>query len=285
MKTCFSLYILAAFLVFSAACDDFSWHGAKIDGDTDGDSDSIENRDSDSFEIPDGDYDIDREKDNYAEGDTEADAGFETELEAESDDDVESDRSEGDSELTDMDSDIPEREAESEQEDSDWNPEFVCAGGVCEDVETGFEWQENGAANPMTFDAAGSYCENLETDGGGWRLPNISELRTLVRNCPDIGTDGGCGVLDVCPPCGVESAERCLTATLCKGLNCSPSECSNDGGPDGCYSSPELGGTCQWFWSSSEEALSTCAFIVDFFKGEVDCYVKSSDSGYVRCVR
>jgi len=187
-------------------------------------------------------------------------------------------------ECVEPDGDVVESDAEPDAE-PDAAHEFVCVDGVCTDADTDFEWQENGATNPMTYTSAVSYCQNLETDDGGWRLPNISELRTLARNCADIETDGGCGVQDVCPPCGVYSGGACLILATCKGLNCAPSACTNDGGVDGCYWSPDIGGTCGFFWSLSLETLNTCAYVVDFLKGEVACNAKSSDEGYARCVR
>ena len=294
------VFALMALAVFLFACDDFRWHGAGADGDMDAvengdanDGDSSDGDHSADGDGPDGDSDIsgdgdapdgdaDKDLDN-ADGDAdERGDSDETETDSHENDGADGDAADGDS---DNDADTGDVEESDGESDPDWNPEFVCAGGVCTDVATNFEWQENGAANSMTYAAAVSYCENLETDSGGWRLPNISELRTLVRNCADIETGGGCGVLDVCPPCGVYSGGACLILATCKGLNCTPSACTDDGGPEGCYWSPDIGGVCGWFWSLSAETLNTCQYVVDFVKGEVGCSVKSSSSGYARCVR
>ncbi|MFO7736362.1 MAG: hypothetical protein R6W70_09150, partial [bacterium] len=45
----------------------------------------------------------------------------------------------------------------------------------------------------MNHSDAISYCEGL-----GGHLPTISELRTLIQNCPDTETGGACGVTDEC---------------------------------------------------------------------------------------
>ncbi|MFO7735877.1 MAG: hypothetical protein R6W70_06625, partial [bacterium] len=41
----------------------------------------------------------------------------------------------------------------------------------------------------MNHHEATAYCED-----NGWRLPTISELRTLIQNCPDTKAGGVCGV-------------------------------------------------------------------------------------------
>lgn len=51
------------------------------------------------------------------------------------------------------------------------------------DPTTGLTWQsgENDTSK-MKFDWAKSYCENFQGDGkGGWRLPTVKELVTLIN--------------------------------------------------------------------------------------------------------
>jgi hypothetical protein len=39
----------------------------------------------------------------------------------------------------------------------------------------------SGEATPMNRNSAIQFCRNLESDGGGWRLPDLIELRNLVK--------------------------------------------------------------------------------------------------------
>ena len=64
-------------------------------------------------------------------------------------------------------------------------------GDVVIDNATGLEWQDNESVDSNWSDAI-SYCSNLPLDDGGWWLPNIEELETLVdssRNDPAV-TEG-----------------------------------------------------------------------------------------------
>lgn len=162
---------------------------------------------------------------------------------------------------------------------------FSCSGGVCCDSATGLEWQETPTDGIMVWNTAKTYCQDLILDGSGWRLPNISELRSLIRKCGPIETGGACGVKDVCSPCG--DATACLTISCHTDANCNPSSCTDDGGPTGCYSPEELSETCSWLsWSSSpsDDYLGFSAWCVHFYAGYV--VAKSVYDRYsVRCVR
>jgi hypothetical protein len=48
------------------------------------------------------------------------------------------------------------------------------------DNETMLTWQRYPSALLKNWDQASAYCSNLSIDGGGWRLPTIQELQTLV---------------------------------------------------------------------------------------------------------
>ena len=126
-------------------------------------------------------------------------------------------------------------------------------------------------------DAAG-YCEQLPLAGGGWRLPSISELRTLVRGCPQTETGGKCKLTDNCrtSACGNEACQGCSEKA--------------GRGPGGHYWPAELPNVDQWsYWSSTsyavKEGVNAGALSLGFGTGEVDFGDKESDRDFVRCVR
>ncbi|MBI4512224.1 MAG: DUF1566 domain-containing protein [Deltaproteobacteria bacterium] len=57
---------------------------------------------------------------------------------------------------------------------------YTISDGVVNDKKTRLAWQRNAAPNALTWDEAESYCKTLDLAGGGWRLPSIKELHTLV---------------------------------------------------------------------------------------------------------
>jgi hypothetical protein len=69
----------------------------------------------------------------------------------------------------------------------------------------GRRWSEK--ANLLTYEQAVTHCAGL-----GARLPTISELRTLVVECPATAAGGACGVTDACT-----SSSECDVQDLCIG--------------------------------------------------------------------
>jgi hypothetical protein len=130
----------------------------------------------------------------------------------------------------------------------------------------------------MDWADATSYCQNLALDGGSWRLPSISELRTLVRGCVETETGGACGITDSC-------LDSSCSNSSCDG-------CATGAGPNGgCYAPAELANNCCWNWSSSAIADDAgSAWYMDFSRGFVDTKSKApsgygTNFPYVRCVR
>ena len=124
------------------------------------------------------------------------------------------------------------------------------------------------ATDKMNWNDAKKYCEDLVEDGySDWRLPTISELRTLIKNCPATETGGACKVTNDCLHYG----------------NCRNDACEGcSGSSDGKYS--KLGDT-EWFWSSSEQSdFTDGAWYVYFSYGHVLNFYKSN-FGNVRCLR
>ncbi|MBP5202542.1 DUF1566 domain-containing protein [bacterium] len=125
-----------------------------------------------------------------------------------------------------------------------------------------------GSTNHMTWANAVTYCNNL-TEGGfsDWRLPNISELRTLIKNCSGTISSGTCPVND--PGC---LSRSCYDSNKC--------DCAQD--MSGKYS---VFGDADYFWSSSVPSDHTSsAWYVSFGDGAV-FYGYKTDTYSVRCVR
>lgn len=119
----------------------------------------------------------------------------------------------------------------------------------------------------MNWDDAKKYCEDLkEGKYSNWRLPTISELRTLIKNCPATETGGACKV-----------TSECLHHS-----NCGNDDCSGCVPAHGRYS--RFGDT-EVLWSSSERAgIRGVVWHVSFSNGFVGSLEKS-ESSHVRCFR
>jgi hypothetical protein len=48
------------------------------------------------------------------------------------------------------------------------------------DTKTKLVWQRDVSATPLAWSDARTYCTDLALDGGGWRLPSVGELQTVV---------------------------------------------------------------------------------------------------------
>ena len=156
--------------------------------------------------------------------------------------------------------------------------------GTATDPCTGFVWQNPPYDGYKQWGDAKTYCTNNDAglSGTNWRLPNISELRSLIRGCPNTVTGGACGVTDVCPECGV--VQSCLSWDPCHD-DCS--YCPGSEGPaNGSYWPDEMEGPNDaGYWSSSPvEDVGDVAFAVGFSYGYVNSFSFSSDF-HVRCVR
>jgi len=157
--------------------------------------------------------------------------------------------------------------------------------GTITDMSTGLVWQKNWGGEMKLGDAK-TYCQYNDAGlpGSGWHLPNISELRSLIRGCPSCEIGGDCGVLDLCPKCGVY--QSCLTWSSCRDTTCDGCPMNSGPGANGCYWDEEMEGECDMCWSSSIlQDTDKQAWYVLFKNGSViNGYI--SDHQYkVRCVR
>ena len=87
------------------------------------------------------------------------------------------------------------------------------------DSDSNLTWSAK-APKTMLWDDAVLYCQNLdEGDHDDWRLPNIDELRTLVRNCSGVMTGGACKISE---------ENNCLSYVSCFEESCACTETSQD---------------------------------------------------------
>jgi len=130
----------------------------------------------------------------------------------------------------------------------------------------GLHWSSR-SSNEMKWYDAVNYCKTLNEGGySNWRLPTISELRTLIQNCPNTATDGSCGVIDDCTYKGCWS-EICGVCPADKS---------------GKYS--KLGDNTS-IWSSSA-LLDSAGFVWRVNFGSANVFINGrANLSYVRCVR
>jgi Protein of unknown function (DUF1566) len=66
---------------------------------------------------------------------------------------------------------------------------YEIANGTTRDVHTKLTWQQAVSLSSYAWLDAGAYCASLNLNGGGWRLPSVAELQTIVderRSSPAI---------------------------------------------------------------------------------------------------
>lgn len=144
------------------------------------------------------------------------------------------------------------------------------SGETWTDTASGLTWPTSDPG-PLSWVDAQTYCAELDLAGhSDWRLPTISELRTLVRGCPTQETPGTCGVTD-----------SCLDHT-CQDT-CFP--CTAGHGPtNGCYGPSGLSNECGSYWSANlMDGASDVWWDMDFEDGFID--TNDYNVNLVRCVR
>ena len=148
----------------------------------------------------------------------------------------------------------------------------------CYDSSSGLVWSAKAPDEMLHYDAF-DYCENLSVGGlGGWRLPTISELRTLIQNCRWTVTGGECRITD-----------DCLSATACEY---SYSQCDNDcnsiTGNAGVYVIySKLGDEGDFLSSSKVTDYPNDVWGVNFDKAQILAFGTDEvyDKGSFRCVQ
>lgn len=152
--------------------------------------------------------------------------------------------------------------------------EVSTPAGIWTDPESGLVWQKSAPYVAMYRAAAQAHCAELTLAGGGWHLPTVEELRTLIRGCPATVPGGSCNV----------DSGDCLLWE-CRDDSCTGCAFYGGGGKGGCYWPEELGGMCASYWSSSDvEDKPELAWHVGFQGAYVSpTYVTALT--HVRCVR
>ena len=157
------------------------------------------------------------------------------------------------------------------------------------DTSTGLIWEKLPPINYRSWYDALAYCDHLdgpEINANNWRLPTISELRSLIRNCPNTQTGGACGVTD-----------ECLDWFECKDASCD--FCGRDPkdpiDENECLWPIQIGGVCGHFWSSSVvqgQSDDLGRWVVEFVGGTLlsgglwnNQANEAPKSASVRCVR
>ena len=65
---------------------------------------------------------------------------------------------------------------------------FTLKDGVIDDAELGLQWVP-APDHEMNYSEAGEYAQNLSIAGGGWRLPTVTELKSLYDKSKPGGAD------------------------------------------------------------------------------------------------
>ena len=151
---------------------------------------------------------------------------------------------------------------------------FVVSCGGSEDsgLTVGGRMWSSRSSSTYTWGGAVSYCDNL-TEGGysDWRLPNINELRTLIKNCDGSQAGGSCAVQD----------PSCLSST-CSSDSCYCDYMETNGGYYSKLGDPDGVMLCS---SSDISDLTGYVWCVYFESGEVGSGRRAYDGISVRCVR
>ena len=117
----------------------------------------------------------------------------------------------------------------------------------------------------MKWEAIEDYCAKWSENGYEWRIPTISELRTLIQGCAVTQTSGSCKITDGCPE--YSCRENCTNG------------CSGSG------SFSKLGDT-DTLWSGSVVSdYQDFAWEVRFKTAVINYGVKASSLNPVRCVK
>ena len=142
----------------------------------------------------------------------------------------------------------------------------------------------------MTVANAQKHCTNLDEGGfKDWRLPTISELRKLIKNCPNSVIEGTCGVRsEAFGEEGEDGYQPACTCTSCRKDTCEQNSCEEDlngrytpfGAADASLNPPK-------FWSSTPRCSEDHSqnYWTVWFSNAYIGNQKNDEKDWVRCVR
>ncbi|HRI70792.1 MAG TPA: DUF1566 domain-containing protein [Polyangium sp.] len=58
--------------------------------------------------------------------------------------------------------------------------QYMTTADTVYDTKTTLAWERAESTSTYTFGQAAAYCASLMLDGGGWRLPSMKELMTII---------------------------------------------------------------------------------------------------------
>jgi len=173
-------------------------------------------------------------------------------------------------------------------DDDDCGDDDDSGGGVWVDESSGLMWQKTSKCC-YPFPDANYYCHSLYLAGhNNWRSPTISELRSLIRGCPETETGGRCGVTDDCGYLyGDDDDDYGYGHESCYDIYCHGLDCPLDKGPaDGCYWPSQLKGECDHYLSDTvvwDDYAGGMDWVVSFNYGSIGPGVNLETN--IRCVR
>jgi len=175
-----------------------------------------------------------------------------------------------DNEITDNDTDTGS--GENDPHECAVNPVTPCKSG-------NLIWSSRSAA-PTDWDTAKSKCASYSEGKftSGWKLPTISELRTVMRNCSNTETGGSCRVTDECVTWYEDiNGVVCYTNPACKKVF--GNVCSTD------VEHSPFGETGK-LWSASYQTDNPgWVWYISFYNGEIANAQDWTDNEiYYRCV-
>lgn len=257
-------------------------------------SDSTDNSDTSDSDIPDNDI-----TENTDDSDTTPDSGdsqsdgentnpTEDFDEAADDSDSGSDTSDNDTTDSDDDSNTDSGDSQPDDDGDTSTPEPALpecskdSGTPC--ILGDLIWSSS-SSNYMKWSEAENHCKNLKEGGFNkdWRIPTISELRTLIQNCSRTATNGTCNVTDECLAAYSTANPKCYDINVCtSSTNASNEKCKYDSNKKGQYSKF---GEDSSLWSSSEQKEdNNKVWFIKFKEAEIESQKKTL-TGMVRCVR